>query len=102
VHNVLDMTLEDRMESFFLSETCKYLYLLFDTDHYVNKHFRDFVFSTEGHLFRIRPEFRQLPWSDYWTNFYDDGFRSLVADPFRANSSFSTVSFRRLNQRHTI
>lgn len=28
VHSVLDMTLEDRMESFFLSETCKYLYLV--------------------------------------------------------------------------
>ncbi|CAG0912538.1 unnamed protein product [Notodromas monacha] len=66
VHNVLDMTLEDRMESFFLSETCKYLYLLFDTDHYVNKNFRDFLFSTEGHIFRIRPEYRQLPWSDHW------------------------------------
>ena len=31
VHNVEDKTLEDRQESFFLSETCKYLYLLFDT-----------------------------------------------------------------------
>ena len=28
VHDVLDMSLEDRMESFFLSETCKYLYLV--------------------------------------------------------------------------
>ena len=28
VHNVLDMSLEDRMESFFLSETCKYLFLV--------------------------------------------------------------------------
>lgn len=28
VHNVLDKSLEDRMESFFLSETCKYLYLV--------------------------------------------------------------------------
>ncbi|XP_049844612.1 ER degradation-enhancing alpha-mannosidase-like protein 1 isoform X2 [Schistocerca gregaria] len=27
IHNVLDKSLEDRMESFFLSETCKYLYL---------------------------------------------------------------------------
>ncbi|KXN68007.1 glycoside hydrolase family 47 protein [Conidiobolus coronatus NRRL 28638] len=31
VKNVLDMTVDDRMESFFLSETLKYLYLLFDT-----------------------------------------------------------------------
>lgn len=28
VHNVLDGSLEDRMESFFLSETMKYLYLV--------------------------------------------------------------------------
>lgn len=28
VHSVLDKSLEDRMESFFLSETCKYLYLV--------------------------------------------------------------------------
>ena len=28
VHSVLDMSLEDRMESFFLAETCKYLYLV--------------------------------------------------------------------------
>ena len=28
VHNIFDKTLEDRMESFFLSETCKYLFLV--------------------------------------------------------------------------
>lgn len=28
IHNVQDKTLEDRMESFFLSETCKYLFLV--------------------------------------------------------------------------
>ena len=28
VHDVLDKSLEDRMESFFLSETLKYLYLV--------------------------------------------------------------------------
>ncbi|KAL1130052.1 hypothetical protein AAG570_012995 [Ranatra chinensis] len=51
VHDVTDMTLEDRMESFFLSETTKYLYLLFDEDNYVNRHFSKFIFSTEGHIF---------------------------------------------------
>ena len=30
LHNVLDKSQEDRMESFFLSETCKYLYLVCD------------------------------------------------------------------------
>lgn len=28
VYNVMDKSLEDRMESFFLSETCKYLFLV--------------------------------------------------------------------------
>lgn len=39
----------DRMESFFLGETVKYLFLLFDPDHPLNKIDSPFVFSTEGH-----------------------------------------------------
>ena len=39
----------DRMESFFLGETTKYLFLLFDPDHPLNKLDAPFVFSTEGH-----------------------------------------------------
>ncbi|KAK0274771.1 hypothetical protein LTR91_018634 [Friedmanniomyces endolithicus] len=39
----------DRMESFFLGETAKYLYLLFDENHPLNKGDRPIVFSTEGH-----------------------------------------------------
>ncbi|XP_063218845.1 ER degradation-enhancing alpha-mannosidase-like protein 1 [Bacillus rossius redtenbacheri] len=62
VHSVLDKSLEDRMESFFLSETCKYLYLLFDKDNYVNKHSGEFIFSTEGHLMPIHPQFRTKVW----------------------------------------
>lgn len=38
--------LEDSMPSFFLSETCKYLYLLFDEDNFVNR--GPYIFSTEG------------------------------------------------------
>jgi hypothetical protein len=36
VHDVLDKSLEDRQESFFLSETLKYLYLIFDKEHFLN------------------------------------------------------------------
>ncbi len=39
----------DRMQSFFLGETAKYLYLLFDPDHPLNKLDAPYVFSTEGH-----------------------------------------------------
>jgi hypothetical protein len=39
----------DRMESFFLGETAKYLYLLFDENHPLNLLDAPFVFTTEGH-----------------------------------------------------
>ena len=39
----------DRMESFFLGETTKYLFLLFDPSHPLNKLDAPFVFNTEGH-----------------------------------------------------
>lgn len=36
IENVMDHTVEDRMESFFLSETSKYLYLIFDESNFMN------------------------------------------------------------------
>ena len=39
VKSVKDHTLEDRMESFFLAETTKYLYLLFDEDNFIHNRF---------------------------------------------------------------
>lgn len=42
--------LEDRMESFMLSETLKYLYLLFDADNSINTMDNNCVFTTEGHI----------------------------------------------------
>lgn len=39
----------NRMESFFLGETAKYLFLLFDVNHPLNKLDAPFVFTTEGH-----------------------------------------------------
>nr|CUU00276.1 hypothetical transcript [Hymenolepis microstoma] len=37
IHNVQTHTKENRMESFFLSETVKYLYLLFDDDNFLHR-----------------------------------------------------------------
>lgn len=51
IHDVRDGQLQDRMETFFLSETTKYLYLLYSPDHPLNKEFSNFVFSTEAHPF---------------------------------------------------
>ncbi|KAL8690852.1 MAG: hypothetical protein Q9218_003802 [Villophora microphyllina] len=49
IQDVRSGELSDRMESYFLSETAKYLYLLFDPDHPLNKLDTPFVFNTEGH-----------------------------------------------------
>ncbi|OTF75412.1 hypothetical protein BLA29_006497, partial [Euroglyphus maynei] len=37
IKSVSDHTIEDRMESFFLAETLKYLFLLFDEDNFINE-----------------------------------------------------------------
>lgn len=48
---------KDRMESFFLGETAKYLFLLFDSDHPLNHLDKSWVFTTEGHpLIMPRPQ----------------------------------------------
>ena len=49
VTNFQTYELSDTMPSFFLSETCKYLYLLFDDTNFV--HDRAYIFSTEAHPF---------------------------------------------------
>lgn len=42
---------EDRMESFFLGETLKYLYLIQDPDHTMD--LSKYVFNTEAHPTRV-------------------------------------------------
>ncbi|KAL8885601.1 MAG: hypothetical protein Q9215_006562 [Flavoplaca cf. flavocitrina] len=49
IHDVRSGERSDRMESFFLSETAKYLFLLFEPEHPLNKIDAPFVFNTEGH-----------------------------------------------------
>ncbi|XP_013391623.1 ER degradation-enhancing alpha-mannosidase-like protein 1 [Lingula anatina] len=72
IHDVTKMDLEDRMESFFLSETCKYLYLLFDKDHHLNKEAASYIFTTEGHILPISPRWREKPWEEYLENDIQD------------------------------
>ncbi|EGG04189.1 family 47 glycoside hydrolase [Melampsora larici-populina 98AG31] len=52
--------LDDRMNSFVLSETLKYLYLTFDEDNPINHKDDPFVFTTEGHILFI-PNATDLP-----------------------------------------
>ncbi|XP_050378934.1 alpha-mannosidase I MNS5 [Argentina anserina] len=46
IRDVSTMQLEDHQHSFFLAETCKYLYLLFDDSFLLEQ---NYVFTTEGH-----------------------------------------------------
>uniref|UniRef100_A0A8C5BS39 alpha-1,2-Mannosidase n=1 Tax=Gadus morhua TaxID=8049 RepID=A0A8C5BS39_GADMO len=64
LHHVVDKSKEDRMESFFLSETCKYLYLLFDEDNPLHKSENKYIFTTEGHIVPIDQRFREKQWED--------------------------------------
>eukprot|EP00250_Pteridium_aquilinum_P006108 c16090_g1_i1 orf=265-1992(-) len=56
VRDVTTMELEDHQHSFFLSETCKYLYLLFDDTFLSNS---NYVFSTEGHPLPVLRSWQQ-------------------------------------------
>lgn len=49
LQDVRNGELKDRMESFLLGETAKYLFLLYDPAHPLNSMDKPFVFSTEGH-----------------------------------------------------
>ncbi|KAF2361819.1 Glycoside hydrolase family 47 [Trinorchestia longiramus] len=81
VHSVIDGSLEDRMESFFLSETCKYLYLLFDHDNPVNSESRGYLFTTQGHVIPMGPWLRD---NSLWDQ---EHFASETQKPNTSDSS---------------
>ncbi|XP_028414424.1 ER degradation-enhancing alpha-mannosidase-like protein 1 [Dendronephthya gigantea] len=84
LHNVMDKSQEDRMESYFLSETSKYLYLLFDRDNPVNKQASKYIFTTEGHFFKLDKSMWNVD-----SEFYDmtGGYRYDVTEVSRSNVS---------------
>ncbi|KAJ1458878.1 glycosyl hydrolase family 47-domain-containing protein [Pelagophyceae sp. CCMP2097] len=51
IRNVASGALDDEMPSYFLSESVKYLYLIFDEENFINK--KDYVLSTEAHPFDV-------------------------------------------------
>ncbi|KAM9592605.1 ER degradation-enhancing alpha-mannosidase-like protein 1 isoform 2-T2 [Trichechus inunguis] len=67
LHHVIDKSKEDRMESFFLSETCKYLYLLFDEENPVHKSGTRYMFTTEGHIVSVDKLLRESPWKEFFS-----------------------------------
>jgi hypothetical protein len=101
LQNVLDGEKSDRMESFFLGETAKYMYLLFDDRHPLNTMDAPYVFTTEGHPLIIpkprsterarqpKPSRRDL------TVYHDDGFtNSCPPQPAPTPLSGSVVAAR--------
>lgn len=91
VHDVQDKSLEDRMESFFLSETCKYLYLLFDEDNILNRDSSRFLFSTQGHIFPLDQRLRQSA-----TTSASSEIAKLKRASALSSSSFAQANFTRL------
>ncbi|KAL3465130.1 glycosyl hydrolase family 47-domain-containing protein [Aspergillus heterothallicus] len=49
LQDVRNGELSDRMESFFLGETAKYMFLLYHPEHPLNSLDQPFIFTTEGH-----------------------------------------------------
>ena len=71
-----------------MSETCKYLYLLFDIDNPINKNGEQYIFTTEGHVFPVRDTLR----SKIWGSEYDE----IVP-----NWKSSTTNVKNNNDSHT-
>jgi hypothetical protein len=77
IENVLTKERADIMDSFFLAETLKYLYLLFDSDHWIRR--QRYIFNTEGHPFPLRPgrpnmtATRVADWEAVLDTWLDDG-----------------------------
>ncbi|KAK3341305.1 glycosyl hydrolase family 47-domain-containing protein [Lasiosphaeria hispida] len=102
LQNVLDGQKSDRMESFFLGETAKYMYLLFDDDHPLNKFDAAYVFTTEGHPLIIPkskpmdgPTRRRSHQTDV-TVYYDDAYtNSCPARPATVPLTGSTTAARK-------
>lgn len=85
--------IDDEMPSFFLAETLKYLYLIFDDANLVHNKSRDFVFSTEAHVFSGVAVRRALQ-DAHPTRKIDSG---AAAKPLR--SWFADTFWRRFKQR---
>lgn len=100
VHDVHTKELEDRMESFFLSETCKYLYLLFDEENHLNKEASKYVFSTEGHIFPIDKRFRVKPWEDADLKTEKESLNVMSVVNVASNSSFHNCNSIPEDRRH--
>ncbi|XP_059571817.1 ER degradation-enhancing alpha-mannosidase-like protein 1 [Alligator mississippiensis] len=84
LHHVVEKSKEDRMESFFLSETCKYLYLLFDEENPVHKSGNKYLFTTEGHIVSVDKRFRDSAWQDIFPEEEEKNVQKLKPNEVKA------------------
>ncbi|XP_049588572.1 ER degradation-enhancing alpha-mannosidase-like protein 1 [Syngnathus scovelli] len=87
LHHVVHKSKEDRMESFFLSETCKYLYLLFDEDNPLHKSGNKYIFTTEGHVMPVDKRFREKRWNGKCAREDDTALQTTITEQPSRNSS---------------
>uniref|UniRef100_A0A8C0IYB6 alpha-1,2-Mannosidase n=1 Tax=Chelonoidis abingdonii TaxID=106734 RepID=A0A8C0IYB6_CHEAB len=92
LHHVIEKSKEDRMESFFLSETCKYLYLLFDEENPVHKSGNKYMFTTEGHIVSVDERFRDSLWQDTFPEEEERNAEKLKSNELKAMNSSSNCN----------
>ncbi|KAL3575274.1 hypothetical protein D5086_023375 [Populus alba] len=95
IRDVTTMQTEDHQHSFFLAETCKYLYLLFDDSFLVD---RNYIFTTEGHPLPVLSA-----WHERLPEIYIPSNRTCVKKekPKRASAmSLQVCPALSLNSRH--
>ncbi|KAJ1656594.1 hypothetical protein IWQ61_003857 [Dispira simplex] len=107
MENIHTKVLGDRMESFFISETLKYLYLLFDERNPFNSLDTAFVFTTEAHMLYLPRGLRKsgskirIPTSRFSSRAYQeftcprpDQFTMNPTDPASPLSIPGSVAYR--------
>lgn len=88
---------DDHMESFFLAETVKYLWLLFDLavgpDNIVENGPYKYIFSTEGHLLPATPEITLV--DEHCLHFGDRGYSSGDGSSIQQSANCAQFDERR-------
>jgi hypothetical protein len=92
LQNVVTGEKTDRMESFFLGETAKYMYLLFDDSHPLNSLDAGYVFTTEGHPLVIPRKIGEptRPKKPVQTS-VSEAFESKALDLYEDEEGFTTT-----------
>ncbi|XP_062509501.1 ER degradation-enhancing alpha-mannosidase-like protein 3 isoform X2 [Corticium candelabrum] len=81
VHDIRTLAHEDRLDSFVLAETFKYLYLLYTDDHELPFDINSFLFTTEAHLLPLSlSRFQYTPEDIVKGSFNDMVDQSCVKD----------------------